>query len=136
MLRRQNTFEVRSLHGSQDEMMSALYLQVSIISQTLIFVTRSGWCFTEMHGLLLCAAFVVTQIVSQPSLLPAAEPSSIHDPSLTSVATIRFAHIRGVGWCWAGAIWTYNAATFLPLEVFKLGIWYALRAQDLHQVTN
>jgi H+-transporting ATPase len=32
-------------------MMSALYLQVSIISQALIFVTRSrSWCFVERPG--------------------------------------------------------------------------------------
>jgi H+-transporting ATPase len=84
LLRRQNTFGVRSLHGSQDEMMSALYLQVSIISQALIFVTRSrGWCFTEVPGLLLCAAFVVAQIVCRHylfSLLPASHPASMIHP--------------------------------------------------------
>lgn len=66
----QNTFHVRSLRGSNEEMMSALYLQVSIISQALIFVTRSrSWSFTERPGLLLCAAFVVAQIVSLISSL-------------------------------------------------------------------
>jgi len=113
-----NTFGVRPLHGSRDEMMSALYLQVSIISQALIFVTRSrGWCFAEMPGLLLCAAFVVAQIMAT---LVAVYP------------TIRFAHIRGIGWGWAGAIWAYSAVTFLPLDVFKFGIRYALsgRAWD------
>jgi H+-transporting ATPase len=46
--------------------------------------------------------------------------------------TIRFAHISGVGWGWAGAIWVYSAVTFLPLDVFKFGIRYALsgRAWD------
>jgi len=46
--------------------------------------------------------------------------------------TIRFAHIRGIGWGWAGAIWAYSAVTFLPLDVFKFGIRYALsgRAWD------
>ncbi|KAJ1267893.1 hypothetical protein BS78_07G093800 [Paspalum vaginatum] len=59
------TFGVRPLHGRPDEMMSALYLQVSIISQALIFVTRSrGWCFAERPGFYLFAAFVVAQIVS------------------------------------------------------------------------
>mgnify|MGYP003702974107 CR=1 FL=1 len=49
----------------KDEMMSALYLQVSIISQALIFVTRSrSWCFVERPGMLLCGAFVAAQIVS------------------------------------------------------------------------
>ena len=65
----QDTFHVRSLRGSNDEMMSALYLQVSIISQALIFVTRSrSWCFTERPGFWLCAAFVIAQIVSLLSI--------------------------------------------------------------------
>jgi H+-transporting ATPase len=67
----QNTFHVRSLRGSTEEMMSALYLQVSIISQALIFVTRSrSWCFTERPGFWLCAAFVIAQIVSHTLLSP------------------------------------------------------------------
>ncbi|KAM3260803.1 hypothetical protein ACQJBY_051832 [Aegilops geniculata] len=56
-------FHVRSLRGNKDVMMSALYLQVSIISQALIFVTWSRrWCFQERPGLWLCFAFVVAQI--------------------------------------------------------------------------
>lgn len=44
---------------------SAVYLQVSTISQALIFVTRSrGWSFTERPGLLLVTAFIVAQLVN------------------------------------------------------------------------
>lgn len=44
---------------------SAVYLQVSTISQALIFVTRSrGWSFTERPGLLLVIAFIVAQLVN------------------------------------------------------------------------
>jgi H+-transporting ATPase len=71
----QDTFHVRSLRGSTDEMMSALYLQVSIISQALIFVTRSrSWCFTERPGFLLCAAFVIAQMVSRATSMHAFPP--------------------------------------------------------------
>lgn len=43
---------------------SAIYLQVSIISQALIFVTRSrSWSFIERPGLLLVAAFLAAQLV-------------------------------------------------------------------------
>lgn len=43
---------------------SALYLQVSTISQALIFVTRSrGWSFRERPGLLLVGAFIIAQLV-------------------------------------------------------------------------
>nr|CAB3482555.1 unnamed protein product [Digitaria exilis] len=108
----QNTFGVRSLHDNKDEMMSALYLQVSIISQALIFVTRSrGWSFTEVPGLLLCAAFVVAQIIATV---------------LAVYPTVGFAHIKGIGWGWAGVIWLYSVVTFLPLDVFKFAIRYAL----------
>jgi H+-transporting ATPase len=62
----ENTFGVRHIGDSTEELMAAVYLQVSIISQALIFVTRSrGFSFAEMPGLLLCAAFVVAQIVSR-----------------------------------------------------------------------
>lgn len=44
---------------------SAIYLQVSIISQALIFVTRSrSWSFVERPGMLLVVAFLVAQLVS------------------------------------------------------------------------
>lgn len=45
-------------------MMAALYLQVSIVSQALIFVTRSrSWSFIERPGLLLLGAFIAAQLV-------------------------------------------------------------------------
>ena len=45
-------------------MTTALYLQVSIISQAVIFVTRSRrWSITERPGGLLLTAFVVAQLV-------------------------------------------------------------------------
>lgn len=56
---------MRSIRDSEHEMMSALYLQVSIVSQALIFVTRSrSWSFVERPGLLLVTAFLLAQLVS------------------------------------------------------------------------
>lgn len=44
---------------------SAVYLQVSIVSQALIFVTRSrGFSYFERPGALLMIAFVIAQLVS------------------------------------------------------------------------
>lgn len=61
----QEKFGVRSIRNSPHEMMAALYLQVSIVSQALIFVTRSrSWSFIERPGLLLVSAFIVAQLVS------------------------------------------------------------------------
>lgn len=61
----QTHFNVKTISGSSEEVSSAIYLQVSIISQALIFVTRSqGWSFLERPGALLMVAFVVAQLVS------------------------------------------------------------------------
>ena len=56
---------MRTIRGKPDELTAALYLQVSIISQALIFVTRSrSWSFVECPGLLLVGAFIAAQMVS------------------------------------------------------------------------
>lgn len=64
----QRTFGVSSLRkedqGDFRKLASAIYLQVSTISQALIFVTRArSWSFVERPGLLLVAAFAVAQLV-------------------------------------------------------------------------
>ncbi|KAG0470705.1 hypothetical protein HPP92_016820 [Vanilla planifolia] len=105
-------FGVRSLRYRDDEMMAALYLQVSIVSQALIFVTRSrSWCFLERPGLLLICAFIIAQLVAT---------------FLAVYAHWGFAKIKGCGWGWAGVIWLYNLVFFIPLDVFKFAIRYIL----------
>ncbi|KAL0421873.1 UNVERIFIED_CONTAM: Plasma membrane ATPase 3 [Sesamum latifolium] len=98
---------------------SAIYLQVSTISQALIFVTRSrSWSYVERPGLLLVAAFVIAQLVA----------------TLIAVyANWSFAAIEGIGWGWAGVIWLYNIIFYIPLDIIKFFIRYALsgRAWDL-----
>jgi len=98
---------------------SAIYLQVSTISQALIFVTRSrSWSFCERPGLLLVGAFLVAQLIA----------------TLIAVyANWSFAAIEGIGWGWAGVIWLYNIVFYIPLDLIKFFIRYALsgRAWDL-----
>ncbi|OAY27575.1 plasma membrane ATPase 4 [Manihot esculenta] len=105
-------FGVRSLHGREHEMMAALYLQVSIVSQALIFVTRSrSWSYVERPGLLLVSAFIVAQLVA----------------TLIAVyANWGFARIKGCGWGWAGVIWLYSLVTYVPLDLLKFAIRYVL----------
>ncbi|XP_062021574.1 plasma membrane ATPase 4 [Rosa rugosa] len=106
------TFGVRSLRYSPSEMMAALYLQVSIISQALIFVTRSrSFSFMERPGLLLLGAFIVAQLVA----------------TLIAVyASWGFARIKGCGWGWAGVIWIFSVVTYIPLDFLKFAIRYIL----------
>ncbi|KAF5940408.1 hypothetical protein HYC85_021575 [Camellia sinensis] len=106
-------FGVRPLGEKRPEqMMAALYLQVSIVSQALIFVTRSrSWSFAERPGLLLLFAFVAAQLIA----------------TLIAVyAKWGFAKIEGCGWGWAGVIWLYSVVTYIPLDLLKFAIRYAL----------
>ncbi|KAK3435431.1 plasma membrane ATPase 4 isoform X2 [Eucalyptus grandis] len=105
-------FGVRSLKDRPDEEMAALYLQVSIVSQALIFVTRSrSWSFVERPGLLLMSAFCVAQLIATV---------------LAVYANWGFAEIKGCGWGWAGVIWLYSIVTYLPLDILKFAIRYIL----------
>ncbi|KAL9668666.1 hypothetical protein QQ045_006204 [Rhodiola kirilowii] len=91
---------------------SAVYLQVSTISQALIFVTRSrGWSFTEMPGLLLLAAFLVAQLIATV---------------ISAKVTINFAGIHAIGWGWTGVIWLYTIIIYIFLDPIKFGVRYAL----------
>ncbi|GAB2213155.1 hypothetical protein Drorol1_Dr00021176 [Drosera rotundifolia] len=109
----------KTAHDDFKKLASAVYLQVSTISQALIFVTRSrSWSFLERPGLLLVAAFVVAQLIA----------------TLIAVyANWGFAAIEGIGWGWAGVIWVYNIITYIPLDLIKFFIRYSLsgRAWDL-----
>ena len=61
----QRVFHVDDIRGDHDRLVAAVYLQVSIVSQALIFVTRSrGWSFAERPGFLLVLAFIAAQLVS------------------------------------------------------------------------
>ncbi|XP_037442163.1 plasma membrane ATPase-like [Triticum dicoccoides] len=96
-------FHVRSLRSNKDAMMSALYLQVSIISQALILVTRSHrWCFQERPGLWLCFAFVVAHITYQD----AARRPAVHPPppSLPLMTPLRRPPVVGLTHLAAAAV--------------------------------
>lgn len=105
-------FGVRPLSDRPSEMMAALYLQVSIISQALIFVTRSrSWSYVERPGLLLMGAFILAQLVAT---------------FIAVYANWGFARIEGCGWGWAGVIWLYSLVTYVPLDILKFIIRYLL----------
>ncbi|KAJ0074747.1 hypothetical protein Patl1_33879 [Pistacia atlantica] len=108
-------FHVRSISSDSEQVSSAVYLQVSIISQALIFVTRSqSWSFVERPGALLMCAFVVAQLVAT---------------IIAVYAHISFAYISGIGWGWAGIIWLYSLIFYIPLDIIKFTVRYALSGE-------
>ncbi|XP_047074807.1 plasma membrane ATPase-like [Lolium rigidum] len=111
---------VHPIGGSTEELMAAVYLQVSIISQALIFVTRSrSWSYVERPGALLVLAFMAAQLVA----------------TLIAVyADMPFAKMKGVGWGWAGVIWLFSIVTYIPLDVLKFAIRYFLSGRGWSNV--
>ncbi|BBN05364.1 hypothetical protein Mp_3g12450 [Marchantia polymorpha subsp. ruderalis] len=115
-------FGVHSLNGRHDELTAAVYLQVSIISQALIFVTRSmSWSFLERPGVLLMSAFWIAQLVAT---------------FIAVYANWGFAHIKGIGWGWAGVIWLYSLVTYFPLDVIKFAVRYILSGKAWDNLFN
>ncbi|GMQ09184.1 hypothetical protein CsSME_00052655 [Camellia sinensis var. sinensis] len=108
-------FGVRSIRNNPDEVTAAVYLQVSIVSQALIFVTRSrSWSFVERPGLLLLTAFLIAQLIATLIAVYADWP---------------FARIKGIGWGWAGVIWLFSIVFYFPLDLFKFLIRFALSGE-------
>ncbi|RVX15592.1 ATPase 11, plasma membrane-type [Vitis vinifera] len=94
------------------QLASAVYLQVSTISQALIFVTRSrGWSFMDRPGLALVAAFIIAQLVATV---------------ISATLSWKLAGIKKIGWGWTGVIWLYNILTYMLLDPIKFGVRYAL----------
>ncbi|XP_010459300.1 PREDICTED: ATPase 10, plasma membrane-type isoform X2 [Camelina sativa] len=115
-------FHVKSIANISKQISSAVYLQVSIISQALIFVTRSrGWSFFERPGTLLVFAFVLAQLAA----------------TLIAVyANISFANITSIGWGWAGVIWLYSLIFYIPLDIIKFVFHYALSGEAWNLVLD
>jgi H+-transporting ATPase len=112
-------FGVSDIGWSHSRMTAAVYLQVSIISQALIFVTRSrSWSFMERPGFFLLFAFIAAQLIAT---------------IIAVYANWGFATIRGIGWRWAGVIWLYSLVTYFPLDIIKFAVRYIQsgRAWDL-----
>ncbi|KAH9960763.1 plasma-membrane proton-e [Lactifluus volemus] len=87
-----------------------VYLQVAIISQALIFVTRShGSFFMERPSYALMGAFCVAQLVSS---------------MIAGFANWGFTSIQKISGGWIGIVWVWNIIWFIPLD----GIKFAMKA--------
>ncbi|KAL2630280.1 hypothetical protein R1flu_014966 [Riccia fluitans] len=108
----ETTFNLRQIKHHRDNMTSAVYLQVSIVSQALIFVTRSRtWSFIERPGGLLLTAFAIAQLTAT---------------IIAVYANWSFAHIQGIGWKWACVIWLHAIIFYLPLDLIKFATRYLI----------
>ena len=83
-----------------------IYLQVAIISQALIFVTRShGPSWTERPSTALLAAFCLAQLVSS---------------IIAGFGNWGFTQVHAISGGWIGIVWVWNIVWYFPLDLVKL----------------
>jgi len=93
-----------------------LYLQVAVISQALIFVTRShGYFFMERPSYALLGAFCVAQLISS---------------IIAGYADWGFTKIAKISGGWIGIIWIWNIVWFMPLDYIK----FAMKATVIKKI--
>ena len=97
-----------------DGMLHAIvYLQVAIISQALIFVTRShGFCFMERPSIVLMFAFVVAQVVSS---------------IISAYAVWGFTNIKSISGGWIGIVWVWVSLSSVTYAFVLVLIIVSLR---------
>ncbi|KAI8442720.1 plasma membrane ATPase 1 [Phakopsora pachyrhizi] len=88
----EDTFGLQPLKDVNDpQLHMVIYLQVAIISQALIFVTRShSWFFMEQ-----CCS------------------------SLAAFGTLEFSAVQAIPFSWVGVCWLWNLIWFFPLDFIK-----------------
>ncbi|KZT74479.1 plasma-membrane proton-e [Daedalea quercina L-15889] len=87
---------------------SIVYLQVAIISQALIFVTRShSFFFMERPSVALFCAFCLAQLVST---------------IIAVYGNWGFTDIHGISGGWVGIVWVWDIVWFIPLDWIKFAM--------------
>jgi len=85
-----------------------VYLQVAIISQALIFITRShGFFFMERPSVALVLAFCFAQLISS---------------IIAAYGNWGFTNISAISGGWIGIVWVWNVVWFIPLDWIKFGM--------------
>ncbi|KAF9051647.1 plasma membrane H+-transporting ATPase [Panaeolus papilionaceus] len=85
-----------------------IYLQVAIISQALIFVTRShGFFFMERPSTALMVAFCIAQLISS---------------IIAGFGDWGFTKIHSISGGWIGIVWVWNIVWFIPLDWIKFAM--------------
>ncbi|KAK7044324.1 plasma membrane ATPase [Favolaschia claudopus] len=96
-----------------------VYLQVAIISQALIFVTRShGFFFMERPSTALLGAFCIAQLVSS---------------IIAAYADWGFTKIHAISGGWIGIVWIWNIVWFIPLDWIKFAMKATMAAASSPQ---
>ncbi|WVF68757.1 plasma-membrane proton-efflux P-type ATPase [Kwoniella sp. CBS 6097] len=102
----EDKFGVNPIKATNDpEGHMVIYLQVAIISQALIFVTRShGPSWTERPSIALMLAFCLAQLISS---------------IIAGFGDWGFTNVRHISGGWIGIVWVWNIVWYFPLDALK-----------------
>lgn len=119
----EDSFGVEAYKDANDNHMHMIiYLQVAMISQALIFVTRShGFFFMERPSFALMGAFVIAQVISS---------------IIAAYANWGFTAIAAISGGWIGIVWVWNIIFFLPLDFIKFGMKFLIRKFRANQAAK
>jgi H+-transporting ATPase len=93
--------ETSPVQANDRQLHMVIYLQVAIISQALIFVTRShGFFFMERPSTALLCAFCIAQLVSS---------------IIAAYADWGFTRIHSISGGWIGIVWVWVRSVLLYL---------------------
>ncbi|KAI0760789.1 plasma-membrane proton-e [Fomes fomentarius] len=85
-----------------------VYLQVAIISQALIFVTRAhGFFFMERPSFALMGAFCIAQLISS---------------IIAAYGNWGFTQVEAISGGWIGIVWVWDIIWFFPLDLIKFAM--------------
>ncbi|KAN0084076.1 hypothetical protein V8E55_007580 [Tylopilus felleus] len=94
--------------ANDPQLHTIVYLQVAVISQALIFVTRShGFFFMERPSVALMIAFCIAQLVSS---------------IIAAFGDLGFTQIQAISGGWIGIVWVWNIIWFSPLDWIKFAM--------------
>jgi H+-transporting ATPase len=89
-----------------------IYLQVAIISQALIFVTRShGPSWTERPSYALMIAFCLAQLISS---------------IIAAFGDWGFTNVRSISGGWIGIVWVWNIVWYFPMDLVKYAMKFTI----------
>ncbi|WWC71061.1 plasma-membrane proton-efflux P-type ATPase [Kwoniella pini CBS 10737] len=105
----ENKFSVEAIKETNDPRgHMVIYLQVAIISQALIFVTRShGPSWTERPSIALMLAFCLAQLISS---------------IIAAFGNWGFTQVHSISGGWIGIVWVWNIVWYFPLDAVKFAM--------------
>ncbi|KAG5644206.1 hypothetical protein DXG03_008869 [Asterophora parasitica] len=102
------SLETFPVQANDPQLHMVVYLQVAIISQALIFVTRShSFFFMERPSVALFTAFCIAQLIAS---------------IIAAYGDWGFTKIRAISGGWIGIVWVWNIVWFIPLDWIKFAM--------------